>query len=103
MTKDELSLLKILSINLFRPSGVMPEITPQIRELAKVHAVPAFLSLEPAYIVTNMRVKHAAQELHTILTESDIPYVILKGSASAFYYGKKEMYRSAGDVDRLSG
>lgn len=38
--------------------------------------------------------------LHNILTKADIPYVILKGAASAAYY-KDPLLRAMGDVDFL--
>ena len=51
-------------------------------------------------IAKNIRVEFAHNELHRILSENDIPYVILKGVASASYY-KEPILRMMGDVDVL--
>lgn len=51
-------------------------------------------------IAKNIRVEFAHNEVHRILSENDIPYVILKGVASASYY-KEPMLRMMGDVDVL--
>ena len=48
----------------------------------------------------NMVVTHNHALLHKWMTEADIPYVILKGVASAHYYPSPE-YRAMGDVDFL--
>ena len=52
------------------------------------------------YTASNIRVVAAHADLHRILTEHDIPYVILKGCASARYYPSPEL-RTLGDVDFL--
>ena len=49
---------------------------------------------------SNMQVTAAQEELITILEQSAFPYVILKGSAAAFYYPNSEL-RQLGDVDFL--
>ncbi len=51
-------------------------------------------------ISKNIRVEYAHNEVHRVLSENDIPYVILKGVASASYY-KEPMLRMMGDVDIL--
>lgn len=51
-------------------------------------------------IAKNIRVEYAHNEVHHILNENNIPYVILKGVASASYY-KEPMLRMMGDVDVL--
>lgn len=48
--------------------------------------------------VINVNKQHI--RLHNILTKADIPYVILKGAASASYY-KDPLLRAMGDVDFL--
>ena len=50
-------------------------------------------------IAKNIRVEYAHNEVHRILRDN-IPYVILKGVASASYY-KEPMLRMMGDVDVL--
>ena len=51
-------------------------------------------------LASNIRVNAAHASLHRLLTEHDIPYVILKGCASARYYPEPEL-RTMGDVDFL--
>lgn len=51
-------------------------------------------------IAKNIRVEYAHNEVHRILSDNNIPYVILKGVASASYY-KEPMLRMMGDVDVL--
>ena len=53
-----------------------------------------------ANIANNIRVGHNHSCLHEWLSQANIPYVILKGSASAAYYPDPS-YRSMGDVDFL--
>lgn len=51
-------------------------------------------------LTNNLRVYYSHGELHRLMTESGIPYVILKGCASASYY-PDPMVRTMGDVDFL--
>ena len=51
-------------------------------------------------LVNSIRVIHDHSVLHEWMSEDRIPYVILKGYASAFYYPVPE-YRTMGDVDFL--
>lgn len=51
-------------------------------------------------IAKNIRVEFAHNEVHRILSDNSIPYVILKGVDSASYY-KEPMLRMMGDVDVL--
>ncbi len=51
-------------------------------------------------IAKNIRVQYAHNEVHRVLSENNIPYVFLKGVASASYY-KEPMLRMMGDVDVL--
>lgn len=51
-------------------------------------------------IANNIRVEYAHNEIHDLFLKSDIPYVILKGVASAVYYNEP-MLRTMGDVDVL--
>lgn len=49
-------------------------------------------------IAKNIRVEFAHNEVHRILSENNVSYVVLKGVASASYY-KEPMLRMMGDVD----
>jgi hypothetical protein len=53
-----------------------------------------------ADIAKNIRIGHNHSVLHDWMSASSIPYVILKGAASASYY-PTPAYRSMGDVDFL--
>ncbi len=59
-----------------------------------------FRALYYAHLGTTVRNAHQHGKLHTILTDNHIPYVIIKGMASASYY-PRPFSRSAGDVDFL--
>ena len=52
------------------------------------------------YQASNIRNLYYHNELHRLLSANNIPYVILKGQASAYYY-PNPMLRSMGDVDFL--
>ena len=51
-------------------------------------------------VAANMMISYEHTELHELLTENQIPYVILKGAASASYY-PNPILRTMGDVDFL--
>lgn len=51
-------------------------------------------------IASNVRVEYEHTELHELLTGHNIPYVILKGCASGYYY-PDAILRTYGDVDFL--
>ncbi|MDO4413588.1 MAG: nucleotidyltransferase family protein [Erysipelotrichaceae bacterium] len=53
-----------------------------------------------AHLANNIRIIHNHALVHEWMTDADIPYVILKGCASASYY-PNPVYRSMGDVDFL--
>ncbi len=51
-------------------------------------------------IARNMQIDYEHAQLNELLTANDIPYVILKGAASGFYY-PEPILRMMGDVDFL--
>ena len=51
-------------------------------------------------IAKNIRVEYAHFEIHKLLSENNVPYVILKGVSSASYY-KEPLIRTMGDIDFL--
>lgn len=113
-------LLKITSMALFDSGELNIEIHANTEKKflfkeAKMQAVyplvhPVFknygyadVSGESAYfqkVASNMRVIHEHQELHHLLSTNHIPYVVMKGSASAMYY-PEPFLRAMGDVDFL--
>ncbi len=50
------------------------------------------------YIMRNTRIHAQHTQLHRMLTKANIPYCILKGAASAYYY-PNPLLRGMGDVD----
>ena len=119
MDDSQQSLLTLLSHALFGkafPAGNL-DVT-SILEEARLHAVLpiVYFSLrdragtsaeldenqELLYRVlsNNFQVEHDHEILHEWMTEAGIPYVILKGCASAAYY-PVPIYRTMGDVDFL--
>lgn len=57
-----------------------------------------YKSISQTSLVRNIQIQNAHGVLHNLLTENNIPYCILKGCASAYYYPKSE-FRSMGDID----
>ena len=51
-------------------------------------------------IANQVRYWNAHDQLHQLLTDNNIPYVILKGGAAAMYY-PAPMLRAMGDIDFL--
>ena len=74
-----------------------------INDDVKILSPETFLTLNQQYlagIANSIRVHTEHGELHKIMGESDIPYVVLKGCASSAYYSEPDL-RSMGDVDFL--
>lgn len=67
-------------------------------EVADRDLPESFRNLSFSVIANNIRNEHDHYELHKIL--QDVPYVIIKGMASAYYY-PDSIYRQSGDVDFL--
>ena len=68
----------------FLPAGIAGELEERIDEM----------------LVNNMAMEYDHVELHRCMEEARIPYVVMKGSASASYY-PQPMLRMMGDVDFL--
>ena len=105
MNQTQIDLLTILSAVLFDTRQPMPELSPELKKEARAQAVYSLLPLEKDALRTkifadNIRLQEESRELHDILTEAQIPYVILKGWASARYY-PEPLSRTGGDVDFL--
>lgn len=104
MTKlysDQQSVLNLVSAALF---GYLQRAAEDfIPELISQAVLPIALpthKLSVSIIATNMQVTYEHTELHELLTENSISYVILKGVASASYY-PNPVLRTMGDVDFL--
>ena len=102
MTQEQLKLTKLLASKLFgggnAPEGF--ELSADILEEAKAQAVLYTIADDAAaqFMVQNMRVLNEHVRLHELLTENGIPYVIIKGWASSYYY-PEPIRRHLGDVD----
>lgn len=75
---------------------VFPQIFSYIKESASPNADKLFAQI----IAKNIRVEYGHNEVHKALTNANIPYVVLKGVASASYYNEP-MLRMMGDIDIL--
>lgn len=80
--------------------SVRQTVFPTIYSLIKDKSEDIFDKRFSQIIAKNIRVQYAHNEVHRVLSENNIPYVILKGVASAGYY-KEPMLRMMGDVDVL--
>lgn len=107
-------ILSILSSALFSketPAGIVDredEMSQLITEasaqavlpLAVQDTIPTAKTQINAILAKNLNVIYEHAELHELLTSNNIPYVILKGCASAAYYDDP-VFRTMGDVDFL--
>lgn len=88
MEEAQAQSVTLLALRALMPEEITPEVYQQWEQRAN------------QMLVNNLRVVHNHALLHRWLTEAEIPYVILKGCASASYYPVPE-YRQMGDVDFL--
>jgi len=107
MNHTQSELLTILAAALFNPALPLPALSEELKAEAQNHAVYSFLPLvkdarRTSIYASNIRLRQEHLELHEIMTAADIPYVTLKGWASARYY-PEPLCRTAGDVDFLIG
>ena len=120
MTNEQRQLIQIIANRLFETSITTPDDMnyPAILEEAQKQAVfPIIFSYvgdklysgdektkaqkkDLANRGASIRSVHYHNELHKLLSSYNIPYVILKGQASALYY-PNPMLRTMGDVDFL--
>lgn len=115
MTLEQHALITLLSKGLFGNPAVLPEVDfKALLKEADSQAVNAIVSNAAADIFddeswkkralatvsNNIRVFYNHKTLHQWMIESDVPYVILKGCASASYY-PDPLLRGMGDVDFL--
>jgi hypothetical protein len=106
MTQEQQSLLNILSNSLFNhhnPVLESPLMEAQAQAVSGI--VCAAMKDAPEQLLfmeasNSARIFYNHAVLHKWLSSSNIPYVILKGCASAYYYPDPTL-RSMGDVDFL--
>lgn len=90
------SLFNLSSMRLDYTEEIIPEL---LLQAVLPIAIPTH-KLASSIIASNMQVSYEHTELHNLLTQNSIPYVILKGVASASYY-PNPILRTMGDVDFL--
>ncbi len=111
LTPYQIQLLDLVSSVLFIKENKKIELNLENLREAKQHAVlslvdvkkeefPEVYNLRSHLLINNLRVEYEHAEADKILTEAGIPYVILKGMASAAFYPEPSL-RTMGDVDLL--
>lgn len=102
--EQQKAVIELTANSLFNLNSTRRDCTEEIiPELLSQAVLPIALpdhKLASSIIATNMQVSYEHTELNDLLTESRIPYVILKGVASSSYY-PNPILRTMGDVDFL--
>lgn len=117
LTETQTQLVKLVALQQFHApftpeegtdwSGVLQEAEQQAVFPTVYHAAEPYLPLELQrekktlclqHIFHNVNNINAHHEVHELLTAAGIPYVVIKGCASAHYYPEPEL-RTMGDVD----
>lgn len=107
----QMQLLDLVSFELFGGEKCDTPLTSEVLKEANQQAVltlmkveketsPDFYLLHAQTLVNNVRIDYEHAEAHRLMMKAGIPYVILKGSASAAYY-PEPLFRTMGDVDLL--
>lgn len=109
ISRQQQLVLEIISGALFQKNAairsceedVIPELIAQaVLPLAGLTDNDVWQRLSASVIAANMRISYEHSELHDLLSSNNIPYVILKGIASASYY-PDPVLRTMGDIDFL--
>lgn len=110
MNQIQDQLLNLLSNALFNsdkpveittPNALVTEASAQAAlPLIALDIIPTAKTQVNAILAKNLTVIYEHTELHELLTSNNIPFVILKGCASAAYYDDAVL-RTMGDVDFL--
>lgn len=107
MTQEQQSLLNILSNSLFNHHNPVLKVPLREAQAQTVSGIVCAAMKDPTEQLLFMDASNSARifynhaVLHEWLSSSNIPYVILKGCASAYYYPDPTL-RSMGDVDFLA-
>lgn len=80
--------------------AVLPLAFESVKNLLPPALAAALKMIAEEYLLNNLLVDYEHVELHEAMSAAGIPYVVMKGSASAAYY-PKPMLRMMGDVDFL--
>jgi hypothetical protein len=109
MQEEQKLVLNLISSALFeykkdiadsQAAPISELLSQAVLPLANLQDNPEWRKLSTSIIATNMQVSYEHTELHDLLTAHSIPYVTLKGVASAAYY-PNPILRTMGDVDFL--
>lgn len=85
---DEAMAQAVLPLAFYRQTDILRE------------SWPDGYSLLQRIVSNSIKVDYNHSHLHRLMSDAGVPYVTLKGCASAFYY-PQPIYRSMGDVDFL--
>lgn len=110
-TLEQKQLLELVSYALFGGEKKNTSMSPAVLKEARQQAVltlleipptisPSFYTLQAQLLDKNLRVDDQHAQIHRLMKNAGIPYVILKGSASASYY-PEPLLRTMGDTDIL--
>ena len=80
--------------------AVFPLIYPEVKDVLPSKVKDDWGKTNALTLANNIRVNHEHAELHTLMEQMDVPYVVLKGLCSASYY-PDPLLRTMGDVDFL--
>lgn len=115
MNQNEQILLNAIQKSLWSTDAIFPTDTDwdAVLEEASMQAILGIVirvapedakgkwsSISNASLAHFMRILHSQEQLHKLLSENEIPMVILKGTAAAVYYPNPSL-RSMGDIDFL--
>jgi len=107
----QMQLLDLVSFALFGGEKCEVPLTFEVLKEASQQAVltlmevqgdtsRGFYLMHAQMLANNVRVNYEHAEAHHLMMQAEVPYVILKGSASASYY-PEPLFRCMGDVDLL--
>ncbi len=80
--------------------AVFPQIYSVVKSFLPKNELPIWKALNEKITARSLTIHYEHDELHTAMTEINCPYVILKGSGTAYYY-PDPISRMMGDVDFL--
>lgn len=103
MNETQKNILNIIAEHCFKAKKEIGTPSKEVIDEAKLQCVCGLVcNLFSPYFVQqmahNIEVNYEHAKLHTILHKNNIPYVILKGCSSSYYYNEP-IRRSMGDVD----
>lgn len=100
--EQNIEILNEKDLSIVLKEANIQAVFPLVYSVLKEHGVMPtnFKAMFLKTLASNIRVEHDHAELHDLLSVNNIPYVVMKGSASAMYY-PEPFLRTMGDVDFL--